>query len=96
MTLSLGDWKLKLIEEILQLKQAQSLQRIEEEIKLLSQAEKRSAQLNAIIKPLRKSISIKEMKKEQAYQPLKRTSFYKKAAKLKIEEPLEDLLSMLN
>ena len=96
MTLSFGDWKLKLIEEILQLKQEQSLRRIEQEIKFLSEAEKKAEQLKSIIKPLRKSISVKEMKKEQGYQPIKKDAFYQKASKLKIEEPLEDLLSMLD
>lgn len=96
MTLSLGDWKLKLIEEILQLKEEQSLRKIEQEIKSLREAEKKAAQLKSIFKPIRPSISVKEMKKEQAYQPIKKNAFYKKAAKLKIEEPLDELLSMLD
>ena len=52
--------------------------------------------LKSIFKPLRPSISVKEMKKEQDYQPIKKNAFYKKAAKLKIEEPLDELLSMLD
>lgn len=96
MTLSVGDWKLKLIEEILQLKEEHSLRKIEQEIKFLSEAEKKAAQLKSIFKPLRLSISVKEMKKEQGYQPIKRSTFYKKAAKLKIEEPLDELLLMLD
>lgn len=96
MTISLGDWKLKLIEEILQLKEEKSLQKIEQEIKVLSEAEKKAAQLKSIFKPMRPSLSVKEMKKEQAYEPLKKNTFYKKAAKLNIEEPLDELLSMLD
>ena len=52
MTLSLGDWKLKLIEEILQLKEEQSLRKIEQEIKSLREAEKKAAQLKSIFKPI--------------------------------------------
>ena len=59
--------------------------------KSLSKAEKKAAQLKSIFKPTRPSISVKEMKKKQAYQPIKRSTFYKKAAKLKIE-----VLSMLD
>jgi len=53
---------------------------------------KKGAQLKSIFKPIRPSISVIEMKKEQIYQPIKRSTFYKKAAKLKIEV----LLSMFD
>lgn len=100
MTLSFGDWKLKLIEEIMKLKNEQSLRKIEQEIKSLSAAEMelelQSAKLKDIIKPIKKSISIDDMIKEQGYKPIKRDDFYKKVSKLKIEEPLEELLSMLD
>ena len=96
MILSVGDWKLKLIEEILQLKEEQSLRKIEREIRFLSEAEKNKTKLKLVIRPTRKSISIEEMKKEQGYKPIQKESFYRKVAKLKIEEPLEELLSMLD
>ena len=64
--------------------------------KSLSKVEKKAAQLKLIFKPTRPFTSVKEMKEEQAYQPINRDAFYKKAAKLKIEEPLEELLSMLD
>jgi len=56
----------------------------------------KTAQLESIFKPTRLSISVEEMKKEQAYQPLKKNTFYKKAAILNIEEPLDELISMLD
>lgn len=63
--------------------------------KLLSETEKKAAQLKSIFKSTRPSISVEDMKKEQAYLPIKKSTFYKKAAKLKIEKPLEELLSIL-
>jgi len=96
MTLSFGDWKLKLIEEIMQLKQEQSLQKIEEAIKTLSEAEKKSEKFKKTIKPTRQSISVQEMIKEQQYKPIKKDKFYKKVSKLNIKEPLDELLSMLD
>lgn len=100
MTLSFSDWKLKLIEEIMKLKNEQSLRKIELEIRSLSDAEKEAemqvSQFNSIIKPIKKSISIDEMVKTQGYQPIKKDAFYQKVSKLKIEEPLEELLSMLD
>jgi len=44
--------------------------------------EKKADPLKSIIKPIRSSISVEEMKKEQDYQPIKKNTFYKKAAKL--------------
>lgn len=94
MTLNFGDWKLKLIGEIMQLNQEQSLRKIEEAIKTLSEAEKRTAQLKKIIKPVRSSISVQDMVQAQKYKPIKKQTFYKNVVQLNIEEPLEDLLSM--
>lgn len=100
MTLGFGDWKLKLIEEIMKLKNEQSLRKIEEEIKALSAVEKetelQAKKLKEVIKPIRKSISIDDMIKEQGYKPIKKDTFYKKVSVLEIEEPLEELLSMLD
>lgn len=100
MTLNIGDWKLKLIEEIMQLNNEQSLRKIEQEIRSLSAAEKeleqQKAELKDIIKPIKRSISIDDMIREQGYTPIKRDDFYKKVSKLQIEEPLEELLSMLD
>jgi hypothetical protein len=100
MTLSFGDWKLKLIEEIMKLKKEQSLRRIEQEIKSLSAAEReleeQTGKLKDLIKPIKKSISIDDMIKEQNYKPIKSDDFYSKVSNLNIEEPLEELLSMLD
>ncbi len=56
----------------------------------------KTEQLKSIFNSIRPSLSVEEMKKEQDYQPIKKKAFYKKAAKLKIEEPLDEFLSMLD
>jgi len=48
------------------------------------------------IKPLKKSTSVEEMITEQAYSPVMKEEFYTKASKIEIDEPLEELLSMLD
>ncbi|MEM1215404.1 MAG: hypothetical protein AAGJ82_06960 [Bacteroidota bacterium] len=48
------------------------------------------------IKPLRKSISVQALVKEQAYQPIQKEAFYEKVSELNIREPLEELLAMLD
>ena len=48
------------------------------------------------VKPLRKSISIEELKREQNYKPINKEEFFRKVEELAIEEPLEDLLAMLD
>jgi hypothetical protein len=47
------------------------------------------------VKPIRKAVPLKQLLEEQNYKPIDREEFFKKAAELNIEEPLEDLLAML-
>ena len=100
MTVNLGDWKLKLIQDIMQLRNEQSLKKIEKEIESLTKIEKeqetQSDKFKKAVKPIRKSISIDEMIKVQAYKPIEKNTFYKKVSALKIEEPLDELLAMLD
>jgi len=51
---------------------------------------------DSVIQPVNPSISIEQMKHDQQYRPINRQEFYKKAAQIEINEPLEDLLSMLD
>lgn len=48
------------------------------------------------IKPIKKSSSINEMIEAQNYKPINKESFYNKASKLNITEPLDELLAMLS
>lgn len=100
MIVSFGDWKLQLIQDILSLKKEQSLKKIASEIAVLKEQEadisEQELALKAAVRPTRKTITIEQMIEEQNYRPIKREDFYKKTAQLKIEEPLEDLLNMLD
>ena len=48
------------------------------------------------IKPIRKSATLDTLKREQHYQPIHKDEFMKKAQAVNIQEPLEDLLKMLD
>ncbi|MFK7908195.1 MAG: hypothetical protein AB8B69_23900 [Chitinophagales bacterium] len=90
------DRKLKLIQDIINLKTSAALSKIEQQVKLISESETSKHNLWEAIKPIKKSVSIEEMIVEQNYTPIKKADFYKKTSKLNIKEPLEDLLSMLD
>ncbi|MCB0844923.1 MAG: hypothetical protein KDD63_23145 [Bacteroidetes bacterium] len=96
MTVDFGDRKLRLIQEILRLSSEKSLIKIEQQIKIARESEENGEKFWSAIKPIRKSISLEEMIKEQAYTPIRKKQFYQKVAKLNIDEPLEELLSMLS
>lgn len=49
-----------------------------------------------IIQPLKASISVEQMKRDQHYTPIRKQDFYEKVAEIEITEPLEDLLAMLD
>lgn len=52
--------------------------------------------LQSLTRPMKKTMTIEELVVEQNYSPIQKEDFYKKAAQLNIEEPLEDLLDQLN
>ena len=51
---------------------------------------------HAIIRPMRKTITLAEMKEEQNYTPLDEKTFFELAEKVDIEESIEELLAMLD
>ena len=84
--------KYKLIQQIIHLEDEPSISKLEEQMAALHQ----KGQFWKAVKPIRKAVSLDQMIAEQAYKPVQKEEFFRKAKKLKIEEPLEDLLSMLN
>ncbi len=81
-----------LISAIQDIHDEQELTAIEEYLKLLRAKRK----YGDIIHPLRDSISVEEMKTEQHYQGFNRQMIDVLAAELDIQEPLEELLKMLD
>ncbi len=96
MTLSLGDRKLMLIQEIMNLNNEQSLAQIEQKVLAVRKSVSSKEKFWPAIKSVKKSDTIAAMIARQGYVPLEKSIFYDKVSKIAIEEPLEELLSMLN
>lgn len=82
--------KYKLIEQIMKLDNAVAISKLEEQVKKLENEKFWKA-----IKPMRKNITVEQLKEEQNYTPISKEDFYKKVAELNITEPLDELLEML-
>lgn len=105
MTLSFGERKLRIIQAVMNLEKEFSIKKIEDELSTLNKLEKGNNQTDnqiqddinfwSLVQPIKEHISIEEMIKEQNYKPINKESFFEKASKINIEEPIEDLLNML-
>ena len=92
MTKDLDSRKYKLIQEIMKLDNEEALSKLEEEVESIQQEEV----FWTAIKPLRKTLTLEQMIKEQNYKPIEKDEFFKMVDELKIEESIEELLSMLD
>ena len=92
MTKDLDSRKYKLIQEIMKLDNEEVLSKLEEEVEAIQKEEV----FWTAIKPLRKTITLEQMIKEQNYKPIEKDEFFKMVDELKIEESIEELLSMLD
>lgn len=81
-----------LISAIQAIQDEQELAAVEQYLKILHA----KRQYGNIIQPMRDSISIEAMKIEQAYKGFNRETFDALAAELDIQEPVEELLKMLD
>jgi len=91
MTGNLEIRKYKLIELILQLNTEKSIAKLEKEVQGFRQKET----FWAAVKPIRKSVSLEQIIKEQNYKPINKQEFYNQVAKISIKEPLDELLGKL-
>lgn len=93
MTKSIESDKLKVINWLMQIEDEQSIRRLQEAIaEIDAEREKRWA----AVKPIRKQPSIEQMMEEQNYQPMSKEEFYRRTEAVDVQEPLEELLEMLN
>lgn len=92
MTKDLDSRKYKLIQEIMKLDNEEVLSKLEEEVEAIQKEEV----FWTAIKPLRKTITLEQMIKEQNYKPIEKDEFFKMVDELEIEESIEELLSMLD
>ncbi len=51
---------------------------------------------STIIQPMKESISLEQMIEAQNYKPIEKDNFFEMVDELKIEESIEELLSMLD
>lgn len=93
MTKNLDEKKYQLIQEIIKIEKETLLLKIEHDIK---EAQKQTEIWSKIISPVKKTITLEEMTREQNYKPITKEEFFKLTADLNIEESLEDLLAQLN
>lgn len=92
MTKDLSNIKYKLIEEITDINNEDELIELKEYLQEL----KSRKDWHKIIKPVREDMSIEQLKHEQGYKPISKKEFDELAEDLKIEESIEELLSMLD
>lgn len=92
MTLNLDTRKANLIATINAVNSEEELRDIEKYVKI----RRLTVEHGDIFKGMRKTISVEELKKEQNYQGIDREKFDKLVAELDIQEPIEELLAMLD
>lgn len=60
---------------------------------LVEQLTDNSTVLERLAKPMRKKLSIEELKKEQNFKPINKKAFFEKLDALDVDESIEDLIS---
>ena len=92
MTRPLDSRKYRLIQAIMNMEDEKMLAKFEG----LIAADMDVELLEKMIQPTRPHVTVAELVKEQNYQPIPREEFYQLADELNIQEPIEDLLNMLD
>lgn len=92
MTRPLDSRKYRLIQAIMDMEDETKLAQFEAFIAADTDVEV----LENMMQPTRPHVTVDELVKEQNYQPIPREEFYKLADELDIQEPIEDLLKMLD
>jgi len=92
MTKNIDNRKAKLIQEITAINSELEIDELEKTLNLL----KLKAKHGRIFNPVRKTITVEELKKEQNYQGIDRAEFDKLVEELDIQESFEELLQMLD
>ncbi len=87
--------KYQLIWLIMQLENEALLTQIEQLAAQNRVNEDLSAPYMKAVKPLRKGLTLEQLKQEKGYKPLDRAAFFQQADALQITEPIASLLAML-
>lgn len=83
----------KILQHIEQILQAELQESAAKQTKKMDNLQK--LMLQQMAKPMRKTITVEQLKKEQNYQPFSKQEYEEIVAELDIQEPVEDLLKML-
>ena len=95
-TINLNTRKYELISQVMQIEKEKNIRIIEDFFAQLFYKPVLQKEYDAeIFKPIRKNISIEEMKKEQNFTGFDRYEFDKLIKEINIQEPLSELLNMI-
>lgn len=89
---SIAERKYHLIQLISSIEDEKVLVQIQEELEAIRSKEELLAQ---ITKPMKKTLDVEEMKREQNWKPVDLEEWNKLVAELDIQEPVEQLISKL-
>ena len=96
MDIDLENTKLRLIQLIMSLNDDDALTELERTAsELTEKIEEDSPNVNLAVRPILSNISLDEIDKKQGYSPVSYEKFRKDADKLNLEEPVEELLTLL-
>ena len=96
MELNLANTKLRLIQSIMSINDDNTLLALERKLfEITNKSTEKGLNVDLAVKPIRSNVSLEEIDKEQNYSPVSYLEFRKDADKLDIEEPIEELLTML-
>lgn len=84
--------KLEIINRIMALKDSSKLKKIEATLREMWSDDITLEKLN---KPMRKTLDIEQLKKEQNFKPVDKKEFFKKIDELDIQESIDDLIEMI-
>ena len=97
MSLDIENTKLRLIELIISINDDTMLSLLEEEAnKIKERVEPQQPDIRKAVKPIRSNVSLEEIKRDQNYTPISYLEYRSQADALELNEPIEELLSLLN
>ena len=87
--------KLDVIRLVMEVQNEEVLSKFEDEVLKIKDNHTLKPNIVDAIKPVRKNVTLEQLKQEQNYQPVSYQEFRQLADKIEIEEPIEELLAML-
>ena len=96
--INIRNWKFELIEQLFMVEDAAVLKAVEVALKkteILEKQDKTSLEAR-IFKPMRKTITVEELVKEQNYKPITAEEFFKEVREIDLDEDIDELLELLD